>query len=87
MKKNIGDSDSYIVDVKELKERFVIDESIGEYGVTCCICDENSYSNKDKKLWLVLKDVGSGSMDDYICSDCIDKINKKFNKIKMELKK
>ncbi len=35
----------------------------------CAIC--GTFENS---LWFVLIEAGSGSMDDYICSDCIEKI-------------
>ena len=84
MKVMIGNSDSYIADVKDLKERLIIDEdNIFKSGISCAICN-NTSDNHD--LWFILTDAGSGSMDDYICSDCIKKISDSMELIKLSLK-
>lgn len=67
----IEPSDSFIATVQELKERLIIDDEINPC-VHCAICGETSF---EKELWFVLENAGSGSMNDYICSDCIKKIN------------
>lgn len=69
----IADSDSFVATVQELKEKCIIGENESDYDgmIHCALCSNDS-TNHD--LWFVLKDAGSGSMDDYICSDCINKI-------------
>lgn len=81
MRKIILPSNSFIADVAELKERCYIHNDLGyETVIYCAICGETS----DKKdLWFILKDAGSGSMDDYICSDCINKIKHQLDKYKL----
>jgi hypothetical protein len=81
--KKIGDSDSFVATVQELKDMYIIDEEDDMNNcISCALCLATSF-NKD--LWFVLKDAGSGSMDDYICADCIKKINDILGKEPEEL--
>lgn len=74
----IGDSDSFVATVQELKNTYVIDEEDDLNNcISCALCSNTSFKHD---LWFILKEAGSGSMDDYICSDCIKKIKYQLDK-------
>jgi len=81
MKRINNCNESFVGNIQDLKNACIIwkdDNLCLNDTIHCALCN-NTSDNHD--LWFVLIDAGSGSMDDYICSECIKKI---YNAMKEE---
>ena len=71
MKKLFPDDEksSFVATQKEVEESD-FDLGIKCFDGICDLCGEHS------EKWFILKEAGSGSLDSWICTKCIEKINK-----------
>lgn len=73
-------SDDFIATQEELEEMGYLQfeyEILGYKHIDMChICYEVPKKENKNLKWLIIAKAGSGSMDEYICEDCLKKINK-----------
>jgi len=68
---------SFIATIKEIEE----DEcqlGIKSFDGLCDFCGNNS------DIWFIFKECGSGSMDSWICFNCVKKIKKLMEEVKKD---